>query len=322
MSASPSCCGITLLFFLSVFNASAQTYPSKPVRVIVGFPAGAGVDTATRLVTAKLTESLGTQVIVDNRAGAAGNIAVELAGRAPPDGYTLGSVTAAATISQSAYTKPPFDLLKDFTAVAMVCSVPFVLGVHPSLPAKSLPEVLALARTKPGQLSYSTPGTGSSPHVAFELLKIIGKVDVLHVPYKGTPQAIMDTIAGNVSMALANTVTMMPPVKSGRLRAIAITTAKRSNLVPDLPTFAESGVPGYQSGTWYAIMAPAATPREIVARLNEGIVRAVQQSDVREKLHSLGTDPMTYTPSQTHEFVRGEAERMAKVVKVAGIRLD
>ena len=302
--------------------AGAQTYPSKPVRVIVNFPPGAGVDIATRLVTAKLSESFGQQFVIDNRAGAAGNIGVELAAHAAPDGYTLLSATAAAAISQTVFSKIGFDLNRDFAPVAMIASTPFVLAVNPSLPVKSLQEVIALAKSKPGQLSYATPGTGSTPHLAFELFKMQVGIDVLHVPYKGMVPAVTDVIGGNVSMTLGNTLTVMPNVKTGRLRGIAITTAVRSAIAPELPTFEESGLPGFESGTWYGIMAPANTPRDIVTRLNGAVVRSVQLADVRAKLIAQGAEPLYGTPEQMGQFVRNEITKWGKVVRASGARFD
>jgi tripartite-type tricarboxylate transporter receptor subunit TctC len=319
---TPSRAAFAVLPLLACGDAAAQSYPTKPVRVLVGYPAASGTDIATRLVAAKMSEALSAPFIVDNRPGAAGNIAVEQTARATPDGYTLVNVTAAAAISQSAHAKPPFDLNKDLAAVGTICSLPFILGIHPSLPAKSLREVIALAKARPGQLSYGTSGAGSSPHVAFEMLKLSTGADILHVPYKGTVPAITDTITGQVSMTLANTLTMLPQVKAGRLRAVGITSAKRNAVAPDVPTFAEAGLPGFASGTWFAIMAPGATPREIVARLNPPLVRAVQMPDVREKLNNLGAEPMTTSPEEMAEMVRSEVARIAKVVKAAGIRLD
>jgi tripartite-type tricarboxylate transporter receptor subunit TctC len=301
---------------------AAQSYPTRPVRVIVTFPPGAGSDIATRLVTAKLTEALGRSFVVDNRAGAAGNIGVDMAAHSAPDGYTLLAVTAAAAISQSAYSKAPFDLVKDFAPVALTASAPFILAIHPSVPAKSFQELIALAKQNPGKYSYATPGTGSSPHMAGELLRMETGIDILHVPYKGTVPAIADVMAGNVSMALANTLVALPAVKSGRLRGVAITSAKRSALVPDLPTIAEAGVRGFESGTWYAFLAPAGTPREAIMLLNREISRIVQLPDIREKLAAQGAEPLTGTPEQTGAFVRGEVARWAKVVKAAGVRLD
>jgi tripartite-type tricarboxylate transporter receptor subunit TctC len=302
--------------------AVAQTYPSRPVRVIVTFPPGAGSDIATRLVTNKLTESLGRSFVVDNRAGAAGNIGVDLVAHAAPDGYTILAVTAAAAISQSAYSKVSFDLQKDFAPVAMIASAPFVLAANPSVPAKSLKELVELARANPGRYSYATPGTGSSPHLAGELLKMQLGIDLLHVPYKGTVPAMADVLAGNVSMALANTPVSLPQVKAGKVRALAITSAKRSAIAPDIPTVAESGVRGYEAGTWYGFLAPAGTSRDIVSRLNRETVRIVQLPEIRDKLAGLGAEPMTATPEQTGAFIRSEIARWAKVVKAAGIRLD
>ncbi|HYK12638.1 MAG TPA: tripartite tricarboxylate transporter substrate-binding protein, partial [Burkholderiales bacterium] len=217
--------------------AGAQSYPVRPVRVIVNFPPGAGVDIATRIVTAKLGETLGQQFVIDNRAGAAGNIGVELAARAAPDGYTLLSGTAAIAISQTIFSKISYDLNRDFAPVAMIASAPFVLAVHPALPAKSLQEVIALAKARPGQLTYATPGTGSSPHLAGELLKMLAGVDILHVPYKGMVPAATDVMGGNVPILFGNTLVVVPAVKSGRLRGLAITSAKRSGAAPELPTF-------------------------------------------------------------------------------------
>jgi tripartite-type tricarboxylate transporter receptor subunit TctC len=307
-----------------LFNcaAGAQSYPTRPVRVIVTFPPGAGSDIATRLVTAKLSETFGRPFVIDNRAGAAGNIGVDMAAHAPPDGYTLLAVTASAAISQSAYARAPFDLNRDFAPVALLASAPFILAVHPSVPAKSLKELIDLAKAKPGQYSYSTPGTGSSPHMAGELLKQELGIDILHVPYKGTVPAVADVIAGNVSMTLANTLVVLPQLKAARLRGIAITSAQRSAMAPDLPTVAESGVRGFTSGTWYGVLAPAGTPKDIIARLNREVVRIVQLPDIREKFAAQGAEPLTGTPEQTGEFVRSEIARWAKVVKAAGIRLD
>jgi tripartite-type tricarboxylate transporter receptor subunit TctC len=302
--------------------AAAQSYPVKPVRVIVNFPPGAGTDIATRLVTAKLSEMLKQQFLVDNRAGAAGNIGVELAARAAPDGYTLLTATAAAAISQSVFSKISFDLNRDFTPVAMIASAPFALAVHPSVPAKSLQELIALAKSKPGQLSYATPGTGSSPHLAGELLKMRAGIDLLHVPYKGMVPAATDVVAGNVSIVFGNTLVVLPHVRSGRLRGLAITSARRSSVAPELPTIAESGFPGFESGTWYGMMAPAGTPREIVTRLNGAVTRIVQLADVRERLIALGAEPQSGTPAQMGDFVRSEIDKWGKVAKAAGVRLE
>ena len=285
--------------------AAAQSYPVKPVRVIVNFPPGAGTDISTRLVTAKLSEMLGQQFLVDNRPGAAGNIGVELAARAAPDGYTLLTATAAAAISQTLFDKPPYDLARDFTPIAMIASAPF-----------------ALAKAKPGHLSYATPGTGSSPHLAGELLKMQAGIDLLHVPYKGMVPAITDVIGGNVSIIFGNTLVVLPNIKNGRVRGIAITSPKRMAMAPDLPTIAESGFPGFESGTWYGMMAPARTPRNVVGVLSDAVTRAVQLPDVREKLSAQGAELTSITPAQMGDFVRSEIAKWGKVAKAAGVRVQ
>jgi tripartite-type tricarboxylate transporter receptor subunit TctC len=304
------------------FSASAQQYPVRPVRVIVNFPPGAGVDITTRLVAAKLSDALGQQFLVDNRAGAAGNIGIELASRAAPDGYTVLAATAAAAVSQTVFAKIPFDLVRDFAPVSMMASAPFVLAVHPTVQAKSLQELIALAKAKPGQLSYATPGTGSSPHLAGELLKMLSGTDILHVPYKGMVPAATDVMGGNVPILFGNSLVVLPPVRSGKLRGIAITTLRRSSVAPELPTIAESGFPGYESGTWYGLMAPARTPRDIVTRLSGAVVKAVQMGDVREKLLAQGAEPIIMTPEEMGAFVRAEIAKWGKVAKAAGIKGD
>jgi tripartite-type tricarboxylate transporter receptor subunit TctC len=316
-------CPIPLLAGLLLASAvAAQSYPVRPVRVIVNFPPGAGVDITTRLVTAKLAEALGQQFLVDNRPGAAGNIGVELASRAAPDGYTLLAATAAAAVSQTVFPKIPFDLVRDFTPISMMASAPFVLAVHPSVQARSLQELIALAKAKPGQLSYATPGTGSSPHLAGELLKMLSGADILHVPYKGMVPAATDVMGGNVPILFGNSLVVLPAVRNGKLRGMAITTLRRSSIAPELPTIAESGFPGFESGTWYGLMAPARTPRDIVTRVNGAVVKAVQLPDVREKLLAQGADPIVTTPGEMGEFVRGEIAKWGKVAKAANIRAE
>jgi len=315
-------CFLTVCGVLLSFAAAAQSYPVRPVRVIVNFPPGAGVDITTRLVTAKLADAFGQQFLVDNRPGAAGNIGIELASRAAPDGYTLLAATAAAAVSQTVFSKIPFDLVRDFAPVSMMASAPFVLAVHPTVQAKSLQELLALAKAKPGQLSYATPGTGSSPHLAGELLKMLSGVDILHVPYKGMVPAATDVMGGNVPILFGNSLVVLPAIRNGKLRGIAITTLRRSSVAPDLPTIAESGFPGYESGTWYGLMAPARTARDVVTRLNGAVVKAVQMADVREKLLAQGADPVITTPEQMGDFVRNEIAKWGKVAKAAGIKGD
>jgi tripartite-type tricarboxylate transporter receptor subunit TctC len=302
--------------------AGAQNYPAKPVRILVGYPPGAGSDIVTRLITPELSRTFGQQFVVDNRAGAAGNIAVELAMRTPPDGYTLVDIPASITISQSLFKKQPFDLMKDFDAIAMKASVPFALVVHPSLPARSVQELVAFTRARPGQLTYASTGTGGSPHLTAEMLRMHTGIDILHVPYKGTPQANTDIIAGQVTMMFSNMLSVIPHVKSGRLRALAVTSVKRSGAAPEVPTMVEAGIAGFESGTWYVLAAPAGIARDIVIRLNTEINRIVQLPDVREKLAALGAEPMNGTPEQTSGFLRSEITKWARVIKASGTKAE
>jgi len=298
-----------------------QAYPAKAVRVIVPFPPGAGVDIAIRLVTPKLTEALGQQFVADNRPGAAGNIGAELAARAPADGYTLFAAGAPAAISQTLYPKLGYDLLKDFDAIALVATVPLVLVVHPSLPVSNVKELVALARTKRGELTYASTGNGSTPHLTAEMLKMQTGIQLVHIAYKGTGLAIVDLVAGNVTMMFANSLSVLPHIQSRRLRALAISSAKRSATAPDLPTLSET-YPGFESGTWYAFVAPAGTPRDVIGRLNGAIVKALDMPDVREKFHAQGADLLFGTPQESANFMRSEVAKWGKVVKASGARID
>ena len=303
-------------------TSPGQAYPARPVRVLVGFPPGAGVDIMTRLVMPRLAAALGQPFIVDNRPGAAGNIAAELAAKTPSDGYSLLSASAPIVMSQTLYRKLGFNVERDFEPVGLMASAPFILVVHPSLPAKSVKEFIALAKSRPGQLAFASTGSGSTPHLSMEMLKAQAGINLVHIPYKGTPQAVVDLLSGQVQAMFANTLSVLPQVKAGRLRALAISSAKRSAAVPALPTVAESGMPGYESGTWFGLFAPAGTPREIVGRLNTELVRVMTSADVKAKLLDQGADPVTGTPEQFRAFVKNELEKWSKVVKIVGIKLD
>lgn len=307
---------------LAMLHANAQSYPGRPVRVIVPFPPGAGVDITTRLFAPRLSETLGQPVVVENRAGAAGNIGAEVVARAAPDGYTLLAAPASLAISQTLYKKPPFDLLRDFQPAAMMASVPFVLVVHPSMPVKNLKDLIALARSRPGQINFASTGNGSGPHLTAEMLKMQARIDVVHVPYKGTPLAITDLLGGQVSFMFANTLSVLPHVGAGRLRALAITSAKRNAATPQLPTMEESGLRGFESGTWFAVLAPAGTPREVVARLGAEIGKLTQDSDIRAKLAVQGAEALTMTPEQTAAHLRSEIAKWGKVVLASGARVE
>lgn len=313
--------GVLLLTAALPARLYAQGYPAKPIRVLVGFTPGAGVDIAVRLIAPKMSETLGQSLIVDNRAGAGGNIAAELVARAPADGYTLFAGGAPAAISQSLYAKLAYDLLKDFEPVALIGSVSTLLVVHPSLPTKTIRDFVGMAKTRRGELTYASTGAGSTPHLTAEMLRLQTGIQILHVPYKGTPPALNDLIAGNVSFMFANILSVLPHVNSSRLRALAITSTKRSAIVPSLPTVAET-YPGFESGSWYALFAPTGTPKDAVARVNEAVNRAMQAPEVRDKFIAQGAEPLTGTPQDAAAYTRAEVAKWAKVVKASGARVD
>ena len=298
----------------------AQTYPAKPVRIVVPYPPGAGVDIMTRLFTPRLSEKLGQQFIVENRAGAGGNIGAEAVSRAAPDGYTLLMAPASIAISQSVYKNLRYDLRRDFEAIALVASVPFVLVVHPSLPVKTTRDLIALSKAHPGQLTFASAGSGSSSHLIAAMFNMQAGINMLHVPYKGTVPMVTDVIAGQVSLTFANTLSVLPQVNAGRLRALAITSAKRSAAAPGLPSVAESGLPGFEATTWFALLAPAGTPREIIARLNA--ITAEIAQEMRGRIAEQGAEPLGGTPEQVAKHVTMEVAKWAKVVAASGARAD
>lgn len=311
------------LLTAAIFPAAlhAQAFPAKPIRILVGFTPGAGVDIAMRLIAPKMADALGQQIVIDNRPGAGGNIAAELGARAPADGYTLFAGGAPAAISQSLYAKLAYDVLRDFEMVALVASVPQILVVHPSLPARTLKEFVAIAKSGRGELAYASTGSGSTPHLAAEMLKLQAGIAILHVPYKGTPPALTDLVAGNVSFMFANILSVLPQVQGGRLRALAITSAKRSELAPNVSTVAET-YPGFESSTWYGLMAPTGTPKDVVMRLHNAVTRAVQSPEVREKLVAQGAEPLSGTPQDAAAYLRSEVVKWGKVVKASGARVE
>ncbi|MCC7417706.1 MAG: tripartite tricarboxylate transporter substrate binding protein [Acidobacteria bacterium] len=302
--------------------ALAQTYPVKPVRIVVGVPPGGTTDVVARLVGQKLAGQLGQQVVIDNRGGAGGNIGAELVAKSAADGYTLFLATIGTmTINPHLYRQMPFDTLRDFAAVSQLTSMPQVLALHPSIPARTLRDLIALARAQPGNLNFASGGSGTAIHLAGELFKSMTGTQMVHVPYKGSAPAMTDLLSGQVSLMFDQIVTAMPHVQSGRLRALGVTTAKRSAIAPDLPTLAESGLPGYEITTWHGLLAPAGTPREIVAKLSGEAARALQAADVREKFAGQGVDPVSSTPEQFHAFMQSELEKWGKVVKASGARI-
>ena len=303
-------------------TSSGQAYPVKPVRVVVSFPAGAGVDIVARTVTPRLNEAFGQQFIVDNRAGASGNLGAEVAAHAAPDGYTLLFTPASVASSQALYQKLGYNLERDLVPISIVASAPFVLVVHPSLPVKNVNDLIAMAKAKPGQLLYASTGNGGSPHLASELFKLQAKIDIVHIPYKGTPPAVVDLIAGQVSMMFANTLSVLPYVNSGRLHALAISSAKRSAAAPALPTIAESGMPGFETSTWFGMMAPTGTPADIVTRLGGALRKIVQTKTVADALITQGADPIGSTAEEFQARIKSDIDKWARTIKAAGVRAE
>jgi tripartite-type tricarboxylate transporter receptor subunit TctC len=301
---------------LAMGDALAQSYPSKPIHLIVPFPPGGGNDILARIIAPKLAESLGQQVVIDNRPGATGTVGSELAARSAPDGYTLHMVTSSThAVNPGLVSKLPYDPLKDFAPVTQLASYQLILVVNPSVPAKSVKELIALAKSKTGQLNYASPGTGTSMHLAGELFNSMAGVDMVHIPYKGSVPGMTDILGGRVQIGFNTMLSTMPYVKAGKLRALALTSAERSPALPDLPTVAEAGVPGYEATSWYGIVAPARTPREIVTKLNTELVKILKLSDVREQLSSQGVEPVSNTPEQFAAYIKAEIEKWAKVIK-------
>ena len=304
-------------------TGSGQAYPAKPIRMMIGFPPGGGTDIIGRIVAQKLGEALGQQIIVDNRGGASGQLAAELVSRAAPDGYTIMMAhIAAISILPSLVSKLPYDAQKDFAPVSLAAIGPNLLVVHPSVPAKNVQELVALAKSRPGQLQYASPGSGTVQHLAGELFKLQAKVDILHVPYKGSGQSIVDLIAGQVHMDFDAVPPVINYVRQGKLRALAVTSAKRFSLLPDIPTVEEGGVPGFDMSTWWGIVAPAAVSRDIVNKLNAEMVKSIRQPDAKEKISGVGAETVGNTPDEFAAFIRAETEKYSRIVKAASIRLD
>ncbi|HSN39040.1 MAG TPA: tripartite tricarboxylate transporter substrate binding protein [Burkholderiales bacterium] len=302
-------------------NAVAQNYPNRPVRVVVVSTPGGSVDTMARTVGPKLAEKWGQQVVVDNRPGAGGAIAAEIVAKSPADGYTLimGTVASFAT-NVSLRKSLPYDPVRDFAPITLVATQNLMLLIHPSIPAKSVKELVALAKRQPGQLSFASAGNGTGGHLSGELFKLLADIDLLHVPYKGVAPALIDVISGQVSMTFASILSGHPHVRSGKLRALAVTGGKRSPAVPQLPTMIEAGVKGYESATWYGLLAPAGTPPDIVAKLNAEVVAILKQPETHERLSKEGADPVGNTPAEFGKFIQSEIEKWRKVIKTAGIQ--
>ena len=301
----------------------AATYPDKPIRIIVAYTPAGATDILARAVGQKMTEAWGQPVIVENRPGANGNIGTEVAAKATPDGYTLLMVTAGTHgVNPGLYRKLPWDAVRDFAPVSLVAMVPNIMVVNPSLPVKSVNEFIAYAKANPGKLSYGSPGLGSTAHMSVELFKTMTGTDMLHVPYKGSAGVMQDVIAGQIAVTIDNMPVYLPQVKAGKLRALAVSPAKRSPAVPDLPTIAEAGVPGYDATAWFGLVAPAGVPRPIVAKLAGETQRILRLPDVAERLSGLGAEPVGSSPDQFAAFIKSEIAKWKKVIQDAKVELQ
>ncbi len=303
-------------------GTQAQEYPVKPIRIMLGFPPGGGVDIVARQIAPRLGEQLGQQIVIDNRPGASGNIALELLARAPADGYTLMFTTPTVTINPALYPKLAYDTLRDFAPVVLVATTVYVLVVHPSLPVKSTRELIALAKAKPREILYSSGGNGAAAHLAGELFRSMAGIHMVHVPYKGIAPALIAALSGEAQLTFASQPAVLPHVKQGRINALAVTSAKRSSFTPNLPSIAEAALPGYETTAWYGILAPAKTPPAVISRLNREVARTLEHAEVKSGFANQSFDSIGGTPEQFGVLIRDELVKWSKVVKDSGMRID
>ena len=314
---------LAVLPFACAATASAQSYPARAVRVIVPYTPGGGADFVTRVFGKALSDAMGQQFVIDNRAGANGNIGSELAAKSAPNGYTLlGVSNTTVTINPSLYSRMPIDMLRDLAPIGIFAGQPNALVVHPALPAKTVKALVALAQTRPGQLNYASAGTGSSSHIAAELFRMVAKINITHVPYKGNGPAMADLLGGQIPMMFNNLAPSVAQVKAGKLRALAVTGEQRSPVAPDVPTMAEAGYPGVVFILWVGLLAPAGTPADIIAKLNAETLKAAQSREVRERLSGEGAEPYSTSPAQMAEIMRDETARWSNVIRAANISLE
>ena len=312
----------TIVLLASALPASAQNYPSRSITFVVPFPAGGSADTLARLIGQMLSERLGQAVVVENKPGAGGNLGTDAVAKAAPDGYTLLLTPSSIAIAPALYTKLPFDPIKDFAPVTLLGSIPMVVVVYPEFPPKTLQELIALAKAKPGEISYASAGNGSTNHLAVEMFKIKTGIDMLHVPYRGNPLAIVDVIAGRVPVFFDFVLTGLPHVREGKVRALAVTGAHRSQVLPDVPTVAEAGVPGFEASTWFGVYAPGGTKPEIVEKLNTEILAVLAMPKIRERLTALGVDILAEGPQGLAALTKSDLEKWGPIVQKAGVKLD
>jgi len=307
---------------LAAEPAAAQNYPSRPIRFIVPFPPGGGNDIVGRIVAQKLAEGLGQSVVVDNRGGAGGTIGTDLTAKSPPDGHTMLINNISLAVNATLFTRLPYDTLKDLAPVTMVGRQPNILVVHPSVPVKSIRELLALAKAKPRQINYGSGGMGTASHLATELLKLMTQVDMVHVPYKGLGPALTDLMGGQIQLIISTMASALPQVKAGKLRPLAVTTATRSAFFPEVPTMDEAGVAGYEFNTWYGLLVPAKTPRPVIDRLNKTLASVLDSAAVKEQFSVQGLEPTPTSPQEFGAYLETEVKKWAKVIKASGARPD
>ena len=312
----------TLAAMATVLPCIAQSYPVKPVRFIVPFPPGGPTDILGRLISERLTRTWNVQVVADNRAGAGGNIGTELCTRSPPDGYTMCMFTVAQSISPSVYSKLAFDPVKDLAPVTLVAILPSLLMVHPSVPARNVQQLVALAKARPGQLTYASTGNGTSPHMLMEMLKSMTGTQLVHVPYKGAAPAMIDQMSGQIEVAFSTAIAALPFVQQGKVRALAVSTIERFPPTPDLPTVSESGVKGFDGSSWQGIAMPAGTPKDIVAKMHQELATYLKMPETKQRLLEMGGLASGITPEDFATFIRTETEKWAKVARYARVRLD
>ena len=313
---------LLLTFALATLGLQAQEFPSKPVRLIVPSAAGGSTDTITRILAQKLATTLGQPFIVENKAGAGGNIGTDLVAKSKADGYTLLIAAGSTAVNATLYTRLPFDTLKDFDAVALICTVTGILVTNPTVGAANVSDLISLARAQPGKINFASAGSGTVTHLSGEMFKSLATVELTHVPYKGSGPALVDLLGGQVQVMFANMPGTIQHVKSGRLHLLAVTGEKRSTSLPDVPTIAEAGLPGYRSGSWFGVIAPAGTPKNVIAKLNAEIVRALAAPEIAEHLRAEGAEAGTLTAEQFGAFFKADIERWAPLVRASGAKVD
>ena len=310
------------LIAVAAADGYAQAYPAKPVRVVVPSSAGGGTDIVARIIAPDLSKRLGQQFVIENRAGAGTMIGIEVASKAPPDGYTLLMGLSTLAINSALYKKVPYDPVRDFAPITVVASSGSIIVVHPSVPAKSIKELIAFARSRPGQMNYASAGTGTYPHMTMELFLSMAKLKMVHIAYKGTGPAMIDMLAGHTAVMAGTMVTTVPQIRAGRLRGLGVTTLERNSAAPEIPTVTEAGLPGFESVQWYGLLAPANTPKDIVNRLHGEMAKILQQPDIRQRFAGDGADPVGNTPDQFAAYIKTELTKWAKVARDAGIKQE